>query len=535
MKRFLLALLILGVVIVGGAAFLVHHYLKPERIRPLVVRELERLSGRRVTLEEVRVGLFRGVYLRELRIKEEDGRTDFLRLGALRVRPSLRALLRGKVVLTGVRIEAPFLRVVRRKDGSFNWESLRFLARREGREISPGKGPSSGGKTPSGGRFLTLLVPEISVHRGRLLFLDRTGKLPRLDIPFDLRASLSPKALEGTLNFVLLGEPYALEVRVEDFRRTPKVRLRLTGKRLDVTPFLIGSSETPRGKTPGRSSRRPEAEKPVPVPPLPVGSLSAELSLDEVLYRRLRLSGVHISLTGTPRRLILEHSFAVAGGRVQGRAEADLAVHPPLTRLREKVEALRVETLLSGLSPDLPGEIQGIFSGGGNFTLRGLSPDLWPDTLSGAGVFALSPLKLSGIPATRKLSELLGLEELRVVIFDSVRGAFRVRRGRAELTARGSGETLSVEVPGGTVSFAGELDLPLELTLSPTLSKKLTARWPLAVNLLNARGEVQLTVHLKGPYRHPRLILRSRPAEERIREKLREILPPPLRGILPLR
>ncbi len=527
--KVLIALAVFAVLGAVAAGLLMRFYFKPEKIRSLVVSRAEETLGRKVVLGQVEVGLFKGIYLKDLAIKEADGRTDFLRVKALRVRLALWPILRRELVFTKAEILGPYLRVVRRKDGSFNWEDLKVFSREPGAS-KEGRRLESQDQRAKGLPFL-LVVPRFEVRDGYLIFKDETGALPNLEVPFALEASLSPEWLRARLDFRLLNEPYQLSVHLEDYLTAPEGRLSLTGKRLDLNRFASSAPKSKKASEIRASAPNRSGEEEILLPPLPFKRFSAELDLKEVVYRKLVLSGVRASATFDRGRLVSDIECRLAGGLVRDHIEADLRTQSPSWKVRETGEGLQVVEILSGLYPDLPGGIRGTLSYDGNFTGRGLSLKKALDSLSGYGVFEVRPLELADIPVTRKLSQVLSLEELRTLLFDYARGSFRVSRRRCVLKAELAGRMLSAQLSSGTFFFDGRLDMPVDLTFSPDLSKKLTTRLPLAANLKNEKGQVELTVHLKGPYRKPRVVLRSRAVERRLKEKLREILPEPLRGL----
>ncbi len=524
-------LIVLGILLVLGglaAGLLLRFYLKPERVRTLVVNRAEETLGRKVVLKEVKIGLFKGIYLKDLAVKEADGRTDFLRIKALRVRLALWPLLRRELVFTRAEILSPYLHLVRNRDGTFNWETLKVLSPApEARK--PEKALRE--KSPREGVFpLLVVIPRFEIREGRLVLRDETGALPDLEVPFELEASLRPEWFEARLDFRLLNEPYRLTARVENYLSAPEARLSLSGKRLDLNRFLSSTPDrrpTPRAEKPTKAL---SGTGEISLPPLPFRKLSAELALEEILYRKLALSEAKIRAVLDRGRLVSDIECRVAGGQVRSRIKADLYVKDPTCKVKMTAERLEVAEIISGVYPDLPGRIRGLLSYDGNFTARGFSLEKILDSLSGTGIFEVKPLEMADIPVTQKLSRLLSLEELRTLLFDYARGSFRVNRRRCLLKAELAGRMLSARVDSGTFFFDGRLDLPVDLTFSPDLSKKLTTRLPLAAALKNEKGQVELTVHLKGPYRKPGVTLRSRPVERRLKEKLKEILPEPLRG-----
>ncbi|QJA06566.1 AsmA family protein [Thermosulfurimonas marina] len=515
--KILIGVGILLVLAVVALSLLVRAYLKPERIRPLVVERVEKALGRKVELARVEVGLFKGIRLEGLSVKEADGKTDFVRVKGLRVKFALWPLLQKKVVLTRAEISGPYLHLVRDRKGHFNWESL-------GPPKPSAKKPSAEKPSAQGGAPFLLVVPKFEIKEGLLVFEDQLGELPSLKIPFQLAASLTEAEARARLSFRVFDSPWQAEARVAHWTSAPDLFLSLSGETLDLNPFLKEGPQAGEKPSPSSGVKRRGAEKEVKLPALPFRRAQARVNIKKILYRKLAVSALALKASYAKGHLTSELTCEVARGKVKDRIEAELLSHPPHWKVRETGEGVEIAELLSGLWPDLPGRLRGRASYDGNFTASGLSLAKMMDTLSGSGVFRLAPLELSDLPATRKLASLLGLPELSTLLFDRASGIFQIAQRRATLSAALSGKTLSARIAQGVVTLDGILDLPVDLVFSPELSKKLTGKWPPARHLVNEKGEVELTLELKGPYRKPRVILRSRAVERTIKEKVQEQL-----------
>ena len=77
-----------------GLAVFIRFYVTDERVKAAVVPQMEKALGREVTLNEVKIGLLKGVTVRGLVVKEEDGKADFATVDtladgvALKMRPA---------------------------------------------------------------------------------------------------------------------------------------------------------------------------------------------------------------------------------------------------------------------------------------------------------------------------------------------------------------------------------------------------------------------------------------------------------------
>jgi len=121
------ALGLFGVAALGAlaATAVLQAYFPEPKVRALVVDAARRQLGRDVKLDHIGVGL-RGLTLKGLTISESPNFAagTFLSAERLRLRPSWRALLRRKFVAAAIAADGLTIRVIKRRDGSFNFSNL---------------------------------------------------------------------------------------------------------------------------------------------------------------------------------------------------------------------------------------------------------------------------------------------------------------------------------------------------------------------------------------------------------------------------
>ncbi|MDE2290523.1 MAG: hypothetical protein KGL53_00465, partial [Elusimicrobia bacterium] len=126
LARALAGVFIILVLSVVGLSVWVQRTLTPERLRPLIVAQLQRTFDRRVEVEDVGVALHQGVRVTGLKVFARAGAPDAVMLAAdaMVVKYSLPALLHGRLVLDVVRLENPQVTLYRRADGKWNFHEL---------------------------------------------------------------------------------------------------------------------------------------------------------------------------------------------------------------------------------------------------------------------------------------------------------------------------------------------------------------------------------------------------------------------------
>ena len=125
------ALKILAVVLVGAVAllgvalFALARYLDSEAFRRAAVAAAQETLGASVTVGELHVSLFSGATFRQVVVGNPPGLPgELLRAEALVVRPRLLPLLRRRLEIAEVRLDAPTVTLVRNEHGEWSFERL---------------------------------------------------------------------------------------------------------------------------------------------------------------------------------------------------------------------------------------------------------------------------------------------------------------------------------------------------------------------------------------------------------------------------
>ncbi len=168
LKIILSVVVVLAIVLVG-LVLLAKVLITPERVRDTVIPLAEKALERDVSLGEIKVSLFSGIELHDLAINDAQGGELFIASDLVRLRYQLLPLLAMQVVIDEVRIERPQIRVERYHDRSFNFSDL--LGKPSESPAVPREAGSSSGATP-----LSLLVTEVRIENGQLLFFDHLVK-----------------------------------------------------------------------------------------------------------------------------------------------------------------------------------------------------------------------------------------------------------------------------------------------------------------------------------------------------------------------
>ena len=114
--------------------------------------------------------------------------------GLVRLKYQLLPLLAMKVVVDEVRVETPLINVVRQTDGGFNFDDL--VAGPARPTVKDSDSGGSSGATP-----ISLLVSQVSIKDGKLVFLDQAiaAKVPHATEISDLQVVASGITLTGSV------------------------------------------------------------------------------------------------------------------------------------------------------------------------------------------------------------------------------------------------------------------------------------------------------------------------------------------------
>jgi uncharacterized protein involved in outer membrane biogenesis len=174
-----LAVVILGAVaLLGVSLFVLAQYLGSESFRRAAIAAAQQALGTPVTVGRMDVSMFSGASFRQVTVGNPPGVPgDLLRAEALVLRPRLLPLLRRRLEIAEIRLDAPRVTVHRNENGEWSFERL------AARPPSP---PSTGGSGGGADAPLPLplpasfdvVVPRLALEGGSLAVTrERTGQL----------------------------------------------------------------------------------------------------------------------------------------------------------------------------------------------------------------------------------------------------------------------------------------------------------------------------------------------------------------------
>jgi AsmA protein len=243
----------------------------PERVKETILPLAEENIQRKIELGDIEVSLLSGIEIHGLKLYEKNGRDLFVSTDMVRLKYQLLPLLAMKVVIDEVRLEKPNIKVVRFKDGQFNYSDLI-----DGEDSEPTSGnaqsPAAQGDEQKDNQSdlpISLLVSNLLLQDGHLVFLDHvlndkapyryeisglqiaakgvslSGKIP---LSVQCQLNESPLTLDGHINLQPFGVDFDIamkELDVVAFSPYFKESLpgNLGGAKLSLQSNLLGSFE----------------------------------------------------------------------------------------------------------------------------------------------------------------------------------------------------------------------------------------------------------------------------------------------------
>jgi len=519
---------------------------------------VEKVLGRTVQIGGIDVGLFSGITVKDFTVKETDGHTDFISTKEFVLRYDLLPLLQKKIIVSKVRLDAPYVLISRNKDGLFNFETLAVLA-----EAEPGKQKSEDtGKPASAALPLALTVNEVIVDKAQLVVRDALKEIPDTDVKADLKVSLdlgrdlASLQYQGDLRFEadaeygelrphvfgksdfdqdrlgytvdvsLEKEQISLSGEVKNYAKVPDIRLDVVSDTINIDHLLALTAGLPAASQNGGKGTSKDIKTTSPAAPgaaLPPGLKAVgEIKIGQTLYKGLVVKDFLLQYGLDKGVLTVKNlSTKVADGQVRSKIKADLNKPGLAYDGQLDVESVNVEGLLASLAPKVKDMISGALQS--HLTFSGAGTE-WPqlgDALIVDGTYGLHDGRVSNTPVTVAVAKLLGLDEINNMSFEDLDGSLHIIKGQVALKTRMTGKDVNAQAKG-TVGLDGKLNLPVSLRFSPELSEKLRKRASVAKYLMDETGEVEIRLKLAGTVTRPYPTLDTAGVQEQVKKAVRK-------------
>ena len=558
--KILAMVLVFICVILAGLSLFVHFYLTEDRIKALVIPRAEKTLGRTVQIAGIDVGLFSGITVKDFSVKEADGHTDFVSTKKFVLRYDFLPLLHKEIVVSKIRLDAPYVRVCRDKGGCFNFETLAVLA-----DAQPEKQkPENTGKPSSASLPLALTVNEVIVDNAQFVISDALKEIPDTDLRADLKVALdvgrdlTSLRYQGDLRFDadteygelrphIFGKSdfdqdrlgYTVDVNLEkeqirlsgdvkNYAKQPEVRLDVSSDSINIDYLLVLAAGLPAKAQDGGKGNSKDIKIKInstaaPGSALPLGLKAAgEVRIGQILYRGLAAKDFLLQYSLDKDILTVKDlSTKVADGQVNSKIKVDINKPGLAYDGQFDIKSVKVEGLLASLAPKAKDMISGTLQS--HLTFSGAGTE-WPklgDVLILDGTYGLHDGRVSNTPVTVAIAKLLGLDELNNMSFEDLDGSIHITDGQMDIETRMTGKHVNAEA-NGSVGLDGKLNLPVSLHFSPELSKRLRKRASVTKYLADQTGEIDISLKLAGTVTRPYPTLDIAGVQKQIKETIRK-------------
>lgn len=466
------------VLILSGLSVAVKSYLKSDKLKALIIPKIEEATGRKVNIGEINVSLFKGIVIKDMNLKEQDGKTDFVAAKGFVLDYSLAALLKKQIMINKIELDSPSIKVVKNIDGTYNFSDIIEKTKAAKKEEKPAKEKKEEKKSEA--MPLSIIADTVSIKNAVAEFVDRTKALPDIKANADIIASLAPGAdgkpelakgvvdikslnldnkgiktqtsgkidirktdIAFNLNTTVDNQRVNAAGSVTNLQKAPEIVLNLYSKELDLEK-LMALAPAKSEKTAAAPKKKAETKKGVDAgakrteaKPMNI-SAKGELKVDAAKYQAYNFKDFYLKYKYANKSFVIEPvKMKFAGG--------------------DAVQAA--------------GDINGDFK----FTLDPDSKDmagLIKKTLSGKTNINLTKGQIKKSSIADTIATVTGLQELRNPNFDETKINAVIKDEKTTIDGLIRGPLMKAS-PTGTVTFDKALDMKTDLKLAPELASKM--------------------------------------------------------------
>ncbi|MBS3917787.1 MAG: AsmA family protein [Deltaproteobacteria bacterium] len=498
MKKWIkIGIIVLGIFVLLfiGLNILIKSYLSGERLKAMILPRAESLTGRKVSLEDIRVSLFKGVVATGLSVKEMDGQKDFFKMKEFVLSYRLLPLLKKQLVISKIEILSPSVTIVKDRQGKYNFSSITERGSQK---------PSKPAEPGEQGLPISISADRLFVQNGQLKFVDEEKVLPDVSGVFDMefvgsvgqdgtprmksgqisvkeikavlkgaeiittgKIDMDEQTLRANLKTALGKDSIDLTATVKDYLKAPEVTANLYAKELDIQKWMgIGGEEKSTKKD---VSKEPEGPK---------GKSTRQAE------------------SGTDQKLKASGQVKVDVAKYQGYTIKGLSMNYQYVNGVVKIDPLGLQ-----------------FSGGDVYNTEGnlggkfyFNSARIQETLKGDANLKLGKGVIKGSQVFDAISSLTGIQALKDPIVDQGSFHFDIKEEKVLIDGFISSALFRLS-PKGTMGLDQKLDIPTELKLSPELSKSLSKELTKMKFMTDDQGWVVLPLKIKGTNEKPNVSL----------------------------
>ncbi|MBI5056426.1 MAG: AsmA family protein [Nitrospirae bacterium] len=543
MKKILTIIIAVTAVIIISFVVFIKTYVTPEKVKAFLVPYAEQALNRKVSIGQINISLFKGIDVKDLAIKETDGKTDFVKCKDFILKFQLLPLLSKKVIVDELKLLSPEIRIIRDVKGSFNFEGI-------GEKEKPHAVKEEKQAAEAKGLPISLLAKNISIKDAGFAFVDSTKALPDIKGSFAIDSNIN--SADGTqlsstgnidlkLDEIIFGTPsrkpirslnaalkYAADVNlasgdiridkadlkiqevpvsitgdIKNLRKEPDINIAvsMSGTKSADLQKLLASVVDMNGLV---LSGNYSADLKITGMPKKFDTLKSngEIKISSAKYRDLTMNDFHTKYLLKDSKLEIAKMSAVAGkGKLNVNSAIDLSKPGYTYNLSANIDSLHADEVVNSFSPKAKGTVFGLLSLNLKLNGSGTASETIKKNLIADGDFNIKDGKITGAQITRRLSQFLNIKELETINLKQANGRVTVRNSVAHLESVFSSDDIAMD-PSGNIGLNETLDLAVDLKLSPRLTQKAMGSG-VAKYIKDDKGWGNIPLKITGTFSNP--------------------------------
>ncbi len=544
-------------IIIGILSLFIHLYFTPEKLKTIITTQAEKTLHTKVEIGSVEIGLFKGIVVKDLHVKEPNSNKDLTSLKKFVLYYKFWPLLHGQLDISNIELDSPYIFVVRDKNNKLNVSYLLKSSKNKPNKVIKTKAPITNKALP-----LVLAIKQIVIKNANIFFKDLKDEIPDVHIIGNSKIKLHNLSIsKGNLiysgNFILNAVAYLnkqtfklntkgnfdtakinsiinlylneqvvnIETLVKNYMTKPDINIDIHSKKLDINKLIaLISAITPKSKQQKQTNRKQinlaKNEKNNKGMNNNV-HIKGKINIEQVLYKELILSQLKAKFWVKDNKIIIRPlNCYVANGQLSSSITVQ---NQKVFTGSLKLNKIDLGILLSQLAVKQAENIKGALDLNLVYNARGSNLKQIENSLSADGNYSISNLSLRKTPILISLSKLLNTKDLSKLTFKKASGNLHIKHGKVFIDGLWRGKELKLKLKG-RVGFNKSIYMPVDLYLSKKYTKKIRLSKTITKFLQNKNGLTKLSIVITGSINKPRIKLSSKAVNQAIQKGIENLL-----------
>ncbi len=546
-------------IIIGILSLFIHLYFTPEKLKNIITVQAEKALHTKVEIGSVDIGLFKGIVVKDLHIKQPNTDKDISSLKRFVLYYKFWPLLHGQLDISNIELDSPYLFIIRDKAGNIN---LTYLQKKEKPKAIETKNIAKPNNVKKG-LPLILAIKQIIIKNANVYFKDLQKKIPDIhvisnskivlnnlnfkenqlnykgNITLDAKAIIKDKIsklnLKGNFNTQKIDinssvdlEKQVVNLYIDAFNylTQPKINMNMNRKELDINKLIaFFNAIAPKTKKTKINSKKNLSKN----NKLQKNNLSntnnliisGKINIDKVLYNKLIISKVFGKFKSYNNKLTINPlSCYIANGKV----------HTSLEVKNQKnlngsldIKQLDLGILLNQLAVKHADNVKGNLDLSLLYNAVGTDIEQIKNSLNADGKYSITDLSLRKTPILLSLEQFLHTKKLSDITFKKAAGNLHIKHGKVFIDGLWTSDKLKLRLKG-KVGFDKSIYMPVELYLPTRYIQKIRLSKSITKFLQNKNGQTKINLIIKGSIDKPQIALSSKTVNQTIKKGIENLL-----------